>query len=457
VKKTWDLTIEVSEAIDQGRSQVRDDGIAATAVLGLAGFVVLAVSEYAGELEQAVETTAEDGWCPGCGVRARLHGRRPSWVRDLPAAGRPVTLVWVKRVWRCHEPRCSKRTWTETSEAIRPRAAWTERARREACRRVGELGQTVAGVAVEFGVGWATVMAAVREYGRPLVDDPGRLAGVCTLGVDETAFLAATATSSTVFATGIVALNGRARLLDVVEGRSGKALCDWVSARDQAWRDRIGVAALDPFRGYATALRTTLPAATRVLDAFHVIRLGLDALDQVRRRVQQETLGHRGHAGDPLFGIRRLLRRGHEHHTENSWARMLTGLAAGDVNEQVGRAWIAVQELRLLYREPDRDRAERRLLRWFTTIADHEIPELVRLARTLDAWRGELLAYFDTGGVSNGPTEAVNALVKKVKRVGRQNQPAVATSADSASCGVCHDRVCRGRVFSSVATSSSCA
>ena len=93
---------------------MRDDGIAATAVLGLAGFVVLAVSEYACEVEQAVETTAEEGWCPGCGVRARLHDRRPTWVRDLPAAGRPVTLVWVKRVWRCVEPRCPRRTWTET-------------------------------------------------------------------------------------------------------------------------------------------------------------------------------------------------------------------------------------------------------------------------------------------------------------------------------------------------------
>ena len=98
---------------------------------------------------------------------------------------------------------------------------------------------------------------------------------------------------------------------------------------------------------------------------------------------------------------------------------MLAGLAAGDDGEQVGRAWIAAQELRLLYREPTRDRAERRLLRWFTAVAEHEIPELIRLARTLDAWRDELLAYFDTGGVSNGPTEAVNALIKKVKRVGR--------------------------------------
>ena len=397
---------------------MQGDGIAATVVLGLAGFVVLAVSEYAGELEQAVESTARESWCPGCGVRARLHDRRPSWVRDLPAAGRPVTLVWVKRVWRCHERRCPKRTWTETSPVIRPRAAWTERARAEACRRVGELGHTVAAVAAEFGVGWATVMAAVREYGQPLVDDPHRLDGVHTLGVDETAFLAATPSSGTVFATGIVALNGRARLLDVVEGRSGNALAGWVSARDQDWRDGITIAALDPFRGYATALRTTLPRATRVLDAFHVVRLGLDAVDQVRRRVQQQTLGQRGHAGDPLFRIRRLLRRGHEHHTERSWTRLLAGLAAGDDDQQVGRAWIAAQELRLLYREPDGNRAERRLLRWFTDVADDEIPELVRLARTLDTWRPELLAYFDTGGVSNGPTEAVNSLIKKVKRVG---------------------------------------
>jgi len=397
---------------------VRDDGIATTVVLGLSGFRVLAVSEHDGEVEQAVETTDEQGWCPVCGVRARLHDRRPCWVRDLPAAGRPVTLVWVKRAWRCHEPRCAKQTWSETHEQIRARCVLTERARREACRRVGQDGHTVAAVAADFGVGWGTIMTAVRDYGMPLVDDPDRLDDVDTVGVDETAFLAATPLSGTRFATGIVALNGRARLLDVVEGRSGTALSGWVSRRPQPWRDGVRIAALDPFRGYATALRTTLPNATRVLDAFHVVRLGLDALDRVRRRVQQQTLGHRGHTRDPLFGIRRLLCRGYENHTERSWVKMIAGLEAGDDNQQIGRAWIAAQELRLLYREPDRAHAERRLLRWFTDIAEHEIPELLRLARTLDAWREELLAYFDTGGVSNGPTEAINGLIKKIKRVG---------------------------------------
>jgi len=181
---------------------------------------------------------------------------------DLPAGGRPVTLVWIKRVWRCMEPDCPRQTWTETSEHIRPRASLTERARREACRRVGQDGETVARVAAQYGCGWQAIMNAVREYGLPLVDDPQRLDGVRRLGVDETAFLAANAYHSTSFITGVVDLTGRvARLLDVVDGRSGKALCDWVSERSTAWRDAVTVAALDPFRGYATALSTSLPGA----------------------------------------------------------------------------------------------------------------------------------------------------------------------------------------------------
>jgi transposase len=41
-----------------------------------------------------------------------------------------------------------------------------------------------------------------------------------------------------------------------------------------------------------------------------------------------------------------------------------------------------------------------------------------RAARTVQAWEAEILAWHATDGCSNGPTEAVNLLVKKVKRVG---------------------------------------
>ena len=249
-----------------------------------------------------------------------------------------------------------------------------------------------------------------------------RLEGVAVLGVDETAFQAASATRSTSFVTGIVDLTRRdrpARLLDVVADRSASALLSWMSERSSAWRTGIVTAALDPYRGYASALSTALPHAVRVLDAFHVVRLGFAAVDDVRRRIQREDLGHRGRREDPLYRIRRLLRRAPDHHCERSWTRLLTGLDAGDTpDEQLARTWIAAQDLRLIFSNPDRTRAAQALYRWLTYCADADIPELTRLARTIDSWHTELLAYFDTGGVSNGPTEAINLLIKKIKRVG---------------------------------------
>ena len=82
----------------------------------------------------------------------------------------------------------------------------------------------------------------------------------------------------------------------------GTVLADWLKARTAALRDGVQVATLDPFRGYANAMRDELAEARPVLDAFHVVKLAGQAMDEVRRRVQQDTLGHRGRCGDPPSG-----------------------------------------------------------------------------------------------------------------------------------------------------------
>jgi hypothetical protein len=46
-------------------------------MLGLPGFVVLAVSDYASALEQVIETTADLVGCSECGAVAVLHDQRP--------------------------------------------------------------------------------------------------------------------------------------------------------------------------------------------------------------------------------------------------------------------------------------------------------------------------------------------------------------------------------------------
>jgi transposase len=386
-------------------------------LLGLDGFEVLAAQVVAGEWQLEVQTTATVVGCQGCGVRAELHGRRRVRVRDLPIAGRPVVLWWRKRLWRCPEPSCGVRTWTEQTAAIRPRAVLTERACAEACRRVGKDAHAVAAVARDLGVGWATVMRAVADHGIPLVDDPTRLEDVAALGLDETSFLKATRRAPTRYVTGLVDLE-QGRLLEVVADRTRSAVHSWLDARSRDWLAQIGTVALDPWRGYASALVVPLGHATVVVDHFHVIKLANTVVDQVRRRTQQATLGHRGRKPDPLYRIRKLLLAAAEQLTSRGRVRLRAGLAVGDPTGEVAVAWQGKELLRAVYAASDLAHARAALGRFYRWADGVGVAELSRLARTVRAWEAEILAWHATGGCSNGPTEAVNLLIKKVKRVG---------------------------------------
>jgi transposase len=314
-------------------------------LLDLDGLEVVSAELVGGEWRLGVQTTATMVGCAGCGVRATPHGRRAVRVRDLPIGGRPVVLCWRKRIWRCGDPACSVRTWTERVVGVRPRAVLTERARAEACRRVGKDAHAVAAVARDLGVGWATVMRAVDDHGRTLVDDPARLEGVAALGLDETSFLKAARLAPTRYVTGLGDLEG-GRLLDLVADRSRAAVDGWLGARPAGWLARIGSVALDPWRGYASALVASLGHATVVVDHFHAVRLANMVVDQVRRRVQQATLGHRGRQHDPLYRIRKLLLTAQEQLTQRGRARLRAGLAAGDPTGEVAAAWQGKELLR---------------------------------------------------------------------------------------------------------------
>jgi transposase len=389
-------------------------------VLDLPGFTVLAAGEYGGELELLVETTTIAVHCHQCSRRAQVHGRREHLLRDVPVAGRAAVLVWWKRIWRCPDSACPVKTWSERSPVAAPRQSLTTRAKRWVTRRVGSDGDSVAAVARSLGVGWWSVMRAVIEVGRPLVDAPDRLDGVTGLGVDEHAWQRANAHRHTVYATGVVGFRpgAPARLLEIVQGRSGKVYGDWLAARPTPWRQQIRIAALDPFRGYLNALREQLPAATHVLDAFHVTALGMKAVDEVRRRVQQTTLGQRGHKGDPLYEIRRLLRRRADRLTADALSRLTAGLAAGDPDGELTTAWWAAQQLCLAYAIKDLAAARTHAAELIEVLLDCPVPEVARLGRTLATWQREYLAYFDTGRASNGPTEAINLLIEKIRRIG---------------------------------------
>jgi transposase len=84
----------------------------------------------------------------------------------------------------------------------------------------------------------------------------------------------------------------RGRLVDVLPARS--AVTEWLSAKPTPWLAGIRRVVIDPYHPYATAVAKGVPVARVVVDHFHVIRLANAALDDVRHRTQNDTLGYGG-------------------------------------------------------------------------------------------------------------------------------------------------------------------
>jgi transposase len=395
-----------------------NDGIGlAEKMLGLPGLRVLEVEEGVGEVLIRVESTRTKAACPSCRRRAQAQDRVEVQLRDVHCFGRPARLVLVKRRWRCRRGGCVRKTWTEKIDGVAPRQVLTVRAGMEVCRQVGKLCRPVASVADEYGVAWDTAWAAVVFHGRPLVDDPGRVRNVRALGVDEHSFLAATRTHHTIYATALVDLDRR-RVIDLFEGKSSVRLRNWCAKRPKRWLSGVRVVALDLTDTYRAGLAPHLSHARHVADPFHVSRVGNRTVDAVRRRIQQEQLGHRGRKADPLFKIRKLLLKGAERLDEQGRERMLLGLRAGDPEDELLAAWLAKESVRDVYLTADPAEAAVLLDKAIIACRADDVPEIASLGRTLGRWREEILNHHRTGA-SNGPTEGMNFCAKQVKRAGR--------------------------------------
>jgi hypothetical protein len=95
---------------------------------------------------------------------------------------------------------------------------------------------SVRGIARQLGTTWNTVWISFR----PLL----KLTGMVNLTTDAKG-------------------RTRARLLDLVPGRSGQAYADWLEERGPGFRDGIKEATLDPFRGYKNAIDDKRPRDRR--------------------------------------------------------------------------------------------------------------------------------------------------------------------------------------------------
>ncbi|MDN6747780.1 MAG: ISL3-like element ISBli1 family transposase [Brevibacterium sp.] len=363
--------------------------------------------------------TADD-WCRRCGGHGDIRDTVLRRLAHEPFGHRPTTLHIRLRRYKCIE--CGH-VWRQDTTAAAPARAKISRAGLDwALRALVVDHDTMSVIAKKLAVSWHTANSAVLTEGhRLLINDPNRFDGVSVIGVDEHVWRHTRRGDK--YVTVIIDLTpisqgtGPARLLDMVPGRSKQVFKQWLASRPKDWRDGIEVVAMDGFSGFKTAAAEELPDAVEVMDPFHVVKLAGDALDDVRRRVQQETTGHRGRAKDPLYRARRTLHTGTDLLTRRQQERIVSLFADANLTE-VEVTWAIYQDIVAAYRAEDRSEGKR-LLQAVIDVLSAGLPagliELRRLGRTLKRRAADVLAFFTRPGTSNGPTESINGRLEHLR------------------------------------------
>ena len=368
----------------------------------------------------ACQVVEPDEWCGRCGCQGVACGTVVRRLAHEPLGWRPTLLEVTVRRYRCTD--CGHVWRQDTAKAAEPRAKLSRRGLRWALEGIVVQHLTVARIAEGLAVSWNTANDAVLAEGkRVLINDPARFDGVAVIGVDEHCWRHTRKGDKYVMVvidlTPVRDGKGPARLLDMVEGRSKQVFATWLAERPQAWRDKVEIVAMDGFTGFKTAAVDKLPDAVEVMDPFHVVQLAGDALDRCRQRVQQETLGHRGRAGDPLYSARRTLHTGLDLLSDKQKAR-LEAVFSDDQHAPVEATWGVYQNLVDAYRNPD-PAAGRQAMQKVITALSRGVPaalvELRKLGSTLKRRASDVLAYFDHPRTSNGPTEAINGRLEHLR------------------------------------------
>jgi transposase len=388
------------------------------ALVGLKDVVVVHYERRGPHVELMIEQVPGVIDCPSCHRQAEVKDRPVVHYVDLPVYGVPMSLAWKKHRMRCVDLACAKKTWTLEDHRIAAKnCLLTTRAAKWATVQVG-TGRTVSEVAKELACDWHTVNDAVTTYGTALLAaDRKRLNQTTAIGLDETSFIKLGANSHADFVTTVADVENH-QIIDILPTRKYTDVAGWIETQPAAWKERIVYGALDMSATYAAVYSVTLPKASQVVDPFHAISLANRCLDAVRRRVQSEQLGHRGRKDDPLYRARRVLLMGEEKLDDDATARLTSLLELGDPGGEVAIAYRIKERFRDFYRTSDPEGA--RLI--LQELQDHCLkkampPEVQKLGRTIKQWFTKLCNYH-LAKVTNGPTESLNNLIKRIKRIG---------------------------------------
>lgn len=366
-------------------------------VLGLQGFVVYKQWEENQDVVIKIGRPRKWAICPHCGQgtgRVNDRGKERRWYHSRINGRRVLLQGRLRRFW-C--PSC-QRAFTETYPGIRLRARRTEQAEREVLEelRTGTFGA----LRKRFGVAYRTATKALQRLVPRQLDLGKLLKNVpeAALGIDEHSFR-----GNDLVCT-VTLLQPCRQLVAILDDDRQATLRAYLQGLPEDVRAKIRWVCTDLKPSYRKVVQQVLPQAKVVVDHFHVIQDANRRLDQARILEQQDW--RRSIPRWPLV-------KNFERLTPKQELQLHSILHAYPV---IAAFYRLKEALRDLYAATSPAEANLLMDRIFTNAETSDIPELKQWARTLRAWRSELLAYFQNR-ISNGFTEGVHTKIKLLKRL----------------------------------------
>lgn len=239
----------------------------------------------------------------------------------------------------------------------------------------------------------------MRHYAPPSLD------GVESIGIDEFAVR-----KGHKYKTIVVDLKS-GRILYVGDGRSGESLKKfWNRVRRK--NVKIKYVATDMSDAFINSVRNNAPKAVHIFDHFHVIKLMNEKLDDIRREVVNNEKDEKRKR--LIKGTRYVLLANEENIRDNErGARKLDKALA--LNTPLTQAYYLKEDLREIYCQPNKDKAQAKLDEWIAMARGSGQEQLLKMADTLEKNKDGILAYY-TCAISTGKVEGINNKIKVMKR-----------------------------------------
>ena len=346
--------------------------------LGLQGLWVSGVQFTDRELLIRCRKRGTKGFCPICGKRVKTfydHHER-TW-RHLSVFGLVTYLLVTVRRVNC--PRCGVRVesvpWARhDSDFTRPfedAVAWLLR----------KTNQTA--VSRWFGIAWATVGNIAKRIVEELLD-PARLKGLEAIGVDEFGFGHGKVIT-------LVVNHVTGGLIWAEEGKGSEVLGKFFRTLGKKGREGIRLVTMDMDAGYRKAVQEWLPKAAIEYDPFHVTKLVIEALDEVRRMEINNTKAVLpGVLGRLMHALRK-----NPWNLKDEEAKSLREISRA--NQRIYRAYLLKECILKVYQYAYPGAAEKWLKKAINWAARSRLKPFVRLSRTLRKHLDGVMAFLKTG------------------------------------------------------------